>query len=132
MDVAAGTASMQLTNFALFNGWTVPEANFGGGRDPVPATVDVGISWSDPQEPVERSNSGKGFDGTFVHNVATMSWPAQWGDDTFVAQPFSDGFAMVGKMRNGHFFDPSVTAVAAESWGRMKRQQATRSRLYSP
>jgi hypothetical protein len=71
----------------------------------IPAKVSFVCNWSSGGGQFARNNAEAGFAGNFFHNRATLSWTAQNEDGfSFVADPFSEGFALTGTTRNGRYF----------------------------
>jgi hypothetical protein len=72
------------------------------GGSGIAATVSFVCQWSAGGGQFARENAETGFGGSFFHNRATLSWTAQNEDGfSFIADPFSEGFALTGTMRNG-------------------------------
>jgi len=98
---------MRIRNAAVTDFHDIPNALFGGGPAPVPATVSVRVRWSGIAEKVRITNADQGFTGKFIRNQAQMEWAATTEEFTFVSQPASTSssfFAELGHMRNGSFF----------------------------
>jgi len=98
---------MRIRDLAVTDFHDIPNALFGGGPAPVPATISVRVRWSGITERVRINNVDQGFAGKFIRNQAQMEWAATTRDFTFVSQPAStssSAFAELGHMRNGSFF----------------------------
>jgi hypothetical protein len=95
---------MQMLDF-----FDIPNAIF-RFEDPVsiPAVVSFDITWSGPiADRMSVNDPVEGFEGQFVLNQATMTWSAETEDGfRFVsdASPTTSAFAMLGRERNGVFF----------------------------
>jgi hypothetical protein len=89
--------------------FNIPNAIF-RFQDPVsvPAIVSFDITWSGPvTDRTDVNDPVEGFEGQFVFNQATMTWSAESQDGfRFVSDPSptTSAFAMLGKERNGVFF----------------------------
>lgn len=72
------------------------------GGEGIPAKVSFVCQWSAGGGKVAWDDDEAGFAGDFFINRATLSWSAQNEDGySFVADPFSEGFALSGTTSNG-------------------------------
>lgn len=88
--------------------FTVGNAFFCGPN--VPASASFTLDWRGVQDRYSLRNDEVGFAGHFSITSATLEWSASNADgyhylaEPFVADPSANqGFALVGKMRNGKF-----------------------------
>jgi hypothetical protein len=107
VDLATGSAAMVLKDLPVRDFFTIP-ASFSGGRS-VPATASLELHWSRPRRRYKLSNRKQTFSGDFVEGRATMTWTAQSGGYTFVADTVTvNDFAVLGYERNGIFYSPTI------------------------
>lgn len=106
MDTETGNAIFTVSDLQMPDYFNVVNAIAGGGPDPVPATVSFTVEWSGEEDRRAGRNTEQMWDGDFVVNTATLSWSAENADGfSFTADPYDVGFAQVGAMRNGSFFN---------------------------
>jgi hypothetical protein len=120
VDLGRGTASMRLTDYALRDYGSIPNALFGGGPAPVPATVSFEVRWSGLGERVSLRNQAGGFAGDFLRNTAQMEWSATVGPYRFrsdAASTSSSDFAEIGRERSGVFLPQGGAADIAQLAG---------------
>jgi hypothetical protein len=109
VQFGAGRARYAVSNMAMPDFFNIPNAIF-RFQDPVsvPAIVSFDITWSGPiTDRMDVNDPVEGFEGQFVLNQATMTWSAESQDGfRFVSDPSptTSAFAMLGKERNGVFF----------------------------
>ena len=106
VDAESGHAVFNLSDFQVPDYFTLPNALVGGGPEPVMATVSIQCEWMAGGEARSLRNKDERWEGDFFVNTATLSWSAQNPDGfTYTADPYTGGFATVGTMRNGSFFE---------------------------
>ena len=109
VQFGAGRARYAVSDMAMPDFFNIPNAIF-RFQDPVsvPSIVSFDITWSGPiTDRMDVNDPTEGFDGMFVLNQATMTWSAESQDGfRFVSDPSptTSAFAMLGKERNGVFF----------------------------
>ena len=109
VDFGAGKATMRVSNLALPDYFTIPNALF-RFQDPAStsATVSFDITWSGPVTSRKHlEDASAGFSGEFLLNQATMSWSASNGQGFSFAtdsKPTTSAFAQLVKIQNGVFF----------------------------
>jgi len=121
VQLGAGTAEMQLSNFAVSDYFNIVNAlvrqgNITGvgpfGPDDIPAKVSFDIVWSGRGEAVHVSNAAAGFDGQFLLNTSAVvslscSEAASGGQPSFsfmATGASTNEFSLIGHERNGRFF----------------------------
>ena len=126
VQFGAGRARYAVSDMAMPDFFNIPNALF-RFQDPVsvPAIVSFDITWSGPiTDRMDVNDPVEGFEGQFVLNQATMTWSAESQDGfRFVSDPSptTSAFAMLGKERNGVFFQDDGRGKSSA------RQQAIRS-----
>ena len=98
---------MSVSNLALFDYFSIPNALFTHTTPPADATVSFDLQWTGPvTERRSIKDAANGFAGEFFGTSARMSWSAMSGDFHFVSDPASTSHsvaALLGNERNGRF-----------------------------
>ena len=112
-DLAAGTASYKLTNFAIKD-WINFEQSL-AQLTSFPATVSFDMKWVQPDKRYHVDNATQKFVYDFLFTKSTIEWSAQQDNFKFVSDPADPSlslFASVGSERNGVFYDKPYAAPA--------------------
>jgi hypothetical protein len=105
VDLASGTAAMQVQSLEMLDSYTIPN-NLAGGPA-VPATVGFDLTWSVPTSVASLINAEQGYTGTFLEVTSALQWSAQTADFAFVSDPLeasTSRFGLIGFEANGVFF----------------------------
>jgi hypothetical protein len=105
VNLGAGTASLQMTNQAVLDFGSIPNALANGPS--VAATVSYDIEWSGVLQRTQIRDDAKGFAGLFLQTNATITWTAQAANGfSFTSDTAgqSTAFAQLAQERNGVFF----------------------------
>jgi hypothetical protein len=105
VDLAAGTATMQVQSLAMLDSYTIPNNLAGGPAEP--ATVGFELTWSDPTSVASQTNAEQGFAGTFLEVTSALQWSAQTAEFAFVSDPLqvsTSRYGLIGYEANGVFF----------------------------
>jgi hypothetical protein len=106
VDTETGNALFSVSNLQIPDYFTVMNGIVGGGPEPDAATVSFTVEWGGGGERNSWRNTEQMWDGDFIANTATLSWTAENANGfSFTADPYDVGFAQVGAMRNGSFFN---------------------------
>jgi hypothetical protein len=107
VDVAAGTATVEVQNLHMTDYFDLGNALLGGGPRPVPSVVSYRVEWTATGAVNTFDNSAQQFRGVFRNAVARMEWFAQTVDFDFVSAPLATSTtdaAELGSERNGTFY----------------------------
>jgi hypothetical protein len=115
VDPDAATARFALADFATPDWVTLGNALAAGPN--VPAAVTFDCRWQPGPNPhtFEQVDSANGFRGKFTDGVATVSWSSKQDGFMFQSDPAATSkslFAIVGRERNGVFFDRPTSGAA--------------------
>ncbi len=106
VDLAAGTASLEVADLHLEDYHDIGNALVGGGVRPVPAMASFKVIWT-CDEPAEFNNPAQRFRGKFKIGSARMEWSARILDREYQSEPLSTSssdFAELGHEENGSFY----------------------------
>jgi hypothetical protein len=112
-DLAAGTASYKLTNYAIPDWTNFANAVAGGPNNP--ATVSFDMKWLQPDAKYHVDKADQKFVYDFSFTKSTIEWSSQQEGFSFVSDPADPSlsqFASVGYERNGVFYDKPYAAPA--------------------
>ncbi len=116
VDLDRGTASYQLSNFALMDHHNVPNVLMGDKVPAVPATVSFEVRWAGGTRRTPVRDEKEQFTGEFAEATATAAWSSRQDGFSFTSDPAStskSSFAAIGRERNGAFFAAPAPPVAA-------------------
>jgi hypothetical protein len=109
VNLDAATASMRVSNLAVLDYFTIPNALTNGQLvgPPVPATVSFDLQWSGATRQVRERTAAETYVANLIYTNARLAWSAQEAGFSFVSAPANTStslFAAIGKERDGSFF----------------------------
>jgi hypothetical protein len=107
-DVAAGTATLNVTNVPLFDYNNVPNSLTHGKNSP--ATASLQVRWTAAGAAVVTRDDKLTWNGALMPATATCAWSAQttgFSYTTDAANTSKTIFAMLGRETNGRYFQPA-------------------------
>ncbi len=115
-DLAAGTASYKLTNYAIKD-WINFEQSIAQVTS-FPATVSFDMTWLQPDKRYHVDKADQKFAYDFLFTKSTIVWSAEQENFKFASDPADPSlsqFASVGHERNGVFYDKPYSAPVTTS-----------------
>ena len=114
-NVAAGTASFKLENYAIRDWINFPQSLL--QLTSSPAVVSFDLRWLQPGQHLTVKHDAEQFVYDFFTTKSTISWSSDQEDFSFVSDPPDPAWSLwgsVGHERNGVFFNaPASTATTA-------------------
>jgi hypothetical protein len=107
MNFASGTATLQMASYHLKDYHDFSNSFFGGGPQPVPATLSFRVQWSCPTSGGAANIAAEEYRGTVKTGTAKMEWSARIGDLQYQSFPIassSSDFAELVQENNGSLY----------------------------
>ena len=112
------TAAMRLDNVAIPDYHDIVNS-LGATQPPIaptPSAVSFDVRWRGKAAPVQLRDTTNQFTGRFIDSTATIVWSARQPTTHFAfvsAQDSATISAVIGRERNGRFFNDAADAGAA-------------------
>lgn len=106
-NFAAGTATVQMSDYHLKDYQNLQNGIFGGGPQPVPATLSFRVQWNCPSPAGTANIASEKYRGTVKTGTAQMEWSARIGDLLYQSFPISTSTSDVAELvqeSNGSFY----------------------------
>ena len=106
-NFAAGTAMVQMSDYHLKDYHDLQNGIFGGGPNPVPATLSFRAKWNCPAAGGTANIAAQKYRGTVKVGTAQMEWSARIGDMLYQSFPIGSStsdFAELVQESNGTFY----------------------------
>lgn len=108
VDLAAGTASMDVTDIQQKDFFDFENAILGNGDTPRQGRVSFRVEWTANGAPLDVDNPAQQYRGTVRSAIAQMEWSGRSGDYEFVSAPLATSTtdaAQLGSCNNGSYYN---------------------------
>jgi hypothetical protein len=106
-DLAAGTATLQVSNIQQKDFFDFENAILGNGATPRQGRISFRVVWTADGPAADFDNAAQQFRGTFSPAIAQMEWSGRSGDYEFESAPLAESItesAQLGAEVNGSFY----------------------------
>jgi hypothetical protein len=107
VDLAAGTATLQVSDIQQKDFFDFENAILGNGATPRRGQLSFRVVWTAAGPAADFDNAAQQFRGTFSPAIAQMEWSGSSGDYEFTSAPLAESIteaAQLGAETNGSFY----------------------------